>query len=166
MTDRNPQKKYEDLLKKGKTALAEEYKSRVIDVLQGRHPEFSRMSLRPGIGAPALPTLQHMLETEHGCNLLAELNDVPDMIKIGGKQMLLGSYLKNKLRKSIGVGDETKEKKLSQLRTEKIEEYLSYRKEVEPQKALSQKEFLIDKHKQKVRNLEKRLTFKQEKGEL
>ena len=43
MTDRNPQKKYEDLLKKGKTALAEEYKSRVIDVLQGRHPEFSRM---------------------------------------------------------------------------------------------------------------------------
>ena len=141
-----------------------------------------------------------MLETEHGCNLIHELNDVPDIIKIGGKQMLLGSYLKNKLRERIGIvtkehiettqkkiwflnkdmewdynietttkkrtTNETKEKKLSLLRQEKIEEYLSYREENPSLKALSQKEFLIDKHLQKVRDLEKRMTLKNSKGEL
>ena len=167
MTDRDPQKKYENLKKKEKYQLAEEYKSRVIDVLDGNHPEFARMSLKPGIGAPALPTIQSMLETEHGVTLLSELNDVPDLIEINGKQMLLGSYLKNKLRERIGVDEKTKEKKLSQLRQEKIKEYISYREEIEnPLEAKSQKEFLIDKHLQKVRNLEKRLSLKTSKGEL
>ena len=44
MTDRNPQEKYQNFLDKGKTELAEEYKKRVIDVLDGKHPEFARMS--------------------------------------------------------------------------------------------------------------------------
>jgi hypothetical protein len=166
MTDRNPEEKYKELLKKGKNKIAEEYKTRVIDELNGRHPEFARMSNRPGIGAPALPTIQGMLETEYGCDLISELNDVPDLIKIGGKQMLLGSYLKNKLRERIGIDEKTKEKKLSQLRTERIEEYLSYREETPFTEAKSQKEFLIDKHLQKVRDLEKRMSFKQFKGEL
>jgi len=166
MTDRYPQEKYEQLLKKGKNKLAQEYKTRVIDTLQGRHPEFARMSNRPGIGAPAIPTIMDMLETDHGCDLISELNDAPDIIKIGGQEMLLGSYLKNKLRERIGIDEKTKEKKLSQLRKEKIEEYLSYREETHFTEALSQKEFLIDKHKQKVRNLEKRLSFKHQKGEL
>ena len=166
MTDRKPQEKYEKLLKKGKKELAEQYKERVIDTLNGRFPEFARMSLKPGIGAPALDTIQHMLETEHGCNLIHELNDVPDLIKIGGKQMLLGSYLKNKLRERIGIDEKTKEKKMLQLRQEKIEEYLSYREENPSLSALSQKEFLIDKHLQKVRDLEKRITLKPNKGEL
>jgi hypothetical protein len=124
------------------------------------------MSNRPGIGAPAIPTIMDMLETDHGCDLISELNDAPDIIKIGGQEMLLGSYLKNKLRERIGIDEKTKEKKLSQLRKEKIEEYLSYREETHFTEALSQKEFLIDKHKQKVRNLEKRLSFKHQKGEL
>jgi hypothetical protein len=160
------EEKYNKLINKNKSgALSdhiEEIRLKLIE-LGDRHPEFSRMSLKPGIGAPALQTIQDMLETEHGCNLIHELNDVPDIIKIGGKQMLLGSYLKNKLRERIGIvtkehiettqkkiwflnkdmewdynietttkkrtTNETKEKKLSLLRQEKIEEYLSYREE-------------------------------------
>jgi hypothetical protein len=80
--------------------------------------------------------------------------------------MLLGSYLKNKLRERIGIDEKTKEKKMLQLRQEKIEEYLSYREENPSLSALSQKEFLIDKHLQKVRDLEKRITLKPNKGEL
>jgi hypothetical protein len=166
MTDRKPEEKYQKLLKKD-SKVAEEYKRRVIDELQGRHPEFARMSNRPGIGAPAIPTLREMLWTDHGSQLLYELNDVPDIIKIGGKQILLGSYLKNKLRKEIGITDEIKEKKVQELRKAQIEEYLSYRNETEnPLTAKSQKEFLIDKHLQQVRNLEKRYSRKQFKGEL
>lgn len=167
MTDRNPEEKYEKLIKKGKHDLAHDYKERVIDTLNGRFPEFARMSNRPGIGAPALPTIQSMLETDYGCDLLQELQDVPDLIKLGGKEMLLGSYLKNKLRERIGVNDETKEKKLSLLRAENITEYLQNCAEAKELSDLkSQKAFLIDKHLQKVRNLEKRMSLKQYKGEL
>jgi hypothetical protein len=137
---------------------------KVQEFLNGRHPEFARMSNRPGIGAPALDTIQQILETEHGCDLLHELNDVPDMIEIGGQQMLLGSYLKNKLREKMGVSDEVKEKKLSFLQEEKIEEYLSYRQETPWFQALSQKEFLIEKHIQKTRNVEKRYSTTKPKG--
>ena len=173
MTDRNPQEKYENFIKKGKFDLAEKYKANVLDVLNGRHPEFSRMSngggkdpqFKGGIGYPALDTIQHMLETDHGCNLISELNDVPDVIKIGGRQMLIGSYLKNKLRERIGVDEKTKEKKLSNLRKEKIEEYLEYLASLPTgSPALGQKDFLVEKHIQKVRNLEKIYSIKNKKG--
>lgn len=166
MTDRNPTEKYQKLKDKGLHKIAEDYKKRVIDELNGNHPEFARMSLKPGIGAPAIPTIRDMLWTDHGSELLHELNDVPDIIKIGGKEITIGSYLKGKLRKEIGITDELKEKKMLQMREEKIQEYLTYRQENPSLQALSQKEFLIDKHVQKVRNLEKRYSFKQFKGEL
>jgi hypothetical protein len=167
MTDRNPEEKYARLLKKGKVKIAEDYKKRVIDELNGKHPEFARMSLRPGIGAPAIPALRDLLWTEHGNELLSELQDVPDIIKIGGREVLLGSYLKNKLREEIGIDEEIKEKKLSQLRAEKIEEYITYRSEKkEGEKILSQKEFLLEKHLQKVRNIEGKFSRKHKKGVL
>jgi hypothetical protein len=139
---------------------------KVLDWLQGRHPEFARMSNRPGIGAPALEKIKDMLETDHGCDLLSELQDVPDLIKIGGKEMLLGGYLKNKLREMIGVTNETKEKKLQVLRQTQISDYLTYREETPWFKALSQKEFLIEKNIQKVRQIERRNSLKPNKGEL
>jgi hypothetical protein len=209
MTDKDPQQKYENLIKKGKPALAEEYKKRVIDFLEGKHPEFARMSNRPGIGAGPnnvmIDTLMDLLETDYGCDLIAELQDAPDIIKIGGQEILLGSYIKNHLRKRLGIApnkevitesithtflnydennnpfwdkkvetttktrskSEIQEKKMQKLRSEKIEEYHTYREELPlASKALSQKEFLIDKHKQKVRDLTKRLSTKTQKGVL
>jgi hypothetical protein len=176
MTDRKPEEKYKELLRKGKKKIAEEYKTRVIDVLQGRHPEFARMSLgtpknpnpvfHGGIGAGILPDIQDMLETQYGCDLIHALNDTPDMIKLGGKEILLGSYLKGKLRQRIGIDEKTIQEKLSLLRQEKIQEYLQYRQETDSLTALSQKDFLLDKHKQKVRNLHKKISLKHNKGVL
>lgn len=64
-----------------------------------RHPEFTRMSLRPGIGLGlmhdvASTLLQHSLE--------GELIDVPISLRHGTHQWPLGRYLRRKLRTFIG----------------------------------------------------------------
>jgi hypothetical protein len=150
---------------------------KVKSYLQGRHPEFARMSNRPGIGAPALDFIQEMLETDHGCDFMAELNDVPDIIKVCGKEMLLGSYLKNKLREKMGVTNEIKEEKMQILQKENEEEVkkLFWNEEKEAWKIgysqrklreQSYKRYLIEQNKQRVREIEKRASFRKEKGEL
>ena len=64
------------------------------------------------------------------------------------------------------IGDAPK-KKMLQLREEKIQEYLTYRKETEnPQTAKSLKEWTIEQNLQKIRDIEKRYTIKPQKGEL
>ena len=56
---------------------------------------------------------------------------------------------------------------MRQMRQEKIEEYFTYREEIKnPEEAKSQKEFLLEKHLQRVRNLEKKYSIKNKKGEM
>lgn len=67
--------------------------------LEGRHPEFARMSLRPGIGADFVPHIaqamvHHALEQSEG--------DVPVTLRHGMKELPLGRYLRKKLRAEIG----------------------------------------------------------------
>lgn len=71
--------------------------------LGGRHPEFARMSLRPGIGADAMDDVADVLYSKHGSRELAELGDVPGVLKHGGKSFPLGRYLKRKLREKMGI---------------------------------------------------------------
>jgi hypothetical protein len=71
--------------------------------LNGRHPEFSRMSLRPGIGALSLDPIRDALETEHGCDRLSDDGDVPHELKIGQKSLMLGRYLRGQLREKMGM---------------------------------------------------------------
>lgn len=71
--------------------------------LHGRVPEFSRMSLKPGIGANALwdvasAMMQYKLDRK----------DV-SQLRHGGKLMPLGRYLKGKLRDYCGQDEETQQ---------------------------------------------------------
>lgn len=67
--------------------------------LNGRAPEFARMSLRPGIGAWAMDEVAHGLLTY---KLDEKLADVPTSLRHGVKLMPLGRYLRRRLRERIG----------------------------------------------------------------
>lgn len=82
--------------------------------LAGRHPEFTRMSLRPGIGYWAMAEvassiLQHNLEDQI---------DVPVALRLGGKEWPLGKYLRKALRKQIGRDEKTPQAVLDQQKEE------------------------------------------------
>lgn len=67
--------------------------------LNGRVPEFSRMSNRPGIGAFAMSDVaSSILEF----NLEDRIADVPAALRHGQRLMPLGRYLRKRLRKEIG----------------------------------------------------------------
>lgn len=78
--------------------------------LEGKHPEFSRMSNRPGIGATAVSVLADTLMTDAGLEDYARRGDVPHELMHGGRKWPLGRYLRQKLREEIGVSDEEQEK--------------------------------------------------------
>lgn len=65
-------------------------------LLEGRHPEFARMSNRPGIGVPGLAKLVQALEPYQ--YEIESAGDVPYRVKLFGKEQPLGKYLHNKLR--------------------------------------------------------------------
>lgn len=70
--------------------------------LNGRHPEFARMSLRPGIGFGYLDELtQAFLKF----NLDASESDVPVTLRHGDRLLPLGRYLRKKMRGMV-FGDE------------------------------------------------------------
>jgi len=83
--------------------------------LKGRHPEFARMSLRPGIGALSLQPIVDVMTTDAGANELNKTGDVPSVIRHNQKKWPLGRYLKKKLRQMYGFEeDKTPQEKIDQ----------------------------------------------------
>lgn len=70
--------------------------------LNGRHPEFARMSTSPGLGADAMQEVANVLFTRAGCTSLANTGDVPAVLHSNGKFLPLGRYLRSKIREKIG----------------------------------------------------------------
>lgn len=70
--------------------------------LEGRYPEFSTMSLKPGIGAFAVPALSDAMTSLGGSVHVANTGDVTKVVRWDGKLRPLGRYLRTKLRESIG----------------------------------------------------------------
>lgn len=71
--------------------------------LEGRVPEFTRMSNRPGIGALAMVDVAaSLLEVENG-RYVALQEDVPTSLMMGSKPFPLGRYLRRKLREELGL---------------------------------------------------------------
>lgn len=71
--------------------------------LNGKHPEFARMSLRPGLGAPAIETLKRAIAPDGDLTNIYRRGDVPETIRLNGKEYPLGRYLRGKLRQAIGL---------------------------------------------------------------
>lgn len=74
--------------------------------LNGRRPEFARMSLRPGIGAPAMKTLAKSMDNPHGQAEVQNTGDVPYQLQFGRKRFPLARYLRKRLRAEMGLTDE------------------------------------------------------------
>lgn len=66
------------------------------------HPEFSRMSLKPGIGHGALMQVATVISRY---NLLTAEGDVPVTLRHGSTEWPLGRYLRKKLRKELGLDE-------------------------------------------------------------
>lgn len=73
--------------------------------LNGRHPEFSRPSRRPGIGATTVPLIAALLGSS-SVYQLSENADVPSHLVMGGKKIPLGRFMLEKLRKGVGYTPE------------------------------------------------------------
>lgn len=86
--------------------------------LNGRHPEFGRMSLRPGIGHDAL---WEIADTLLKYELDQELADVPLALQHGLKKLPLGRYLRRHLRKYIGRDEKISQESFDALAAEVLE---------------------------------------------
>lgn len=73
--------------------------------LNGRHPEFARMSLKPGIGALAMAVLCDAFYTDAGVEEFRRVGDVPHRLRMGRQFIPLGRYLRRKLREEVGMPD-------------------------------------------------------------
>lgn len=83
--------------------------------LEGRHPEFARMSNRPGLGYPALHEIASELLTY---DLHTSQDDVPQALRHGSKVLPLGRYLRRKLRTMVGLDEKTPDKVLDKIAEE------------------------------------------------
>lgn len=84
--------------------------------LQGRHPEFARMSLKPGIGADAMFDVAHTLLCYQ--NTLDTMSDVPGELRIGAKKFPLGRYLHKKLRVAVGRDEKAPDSAVQKIQEE------------------------------------------------
>lgn len=82
--------------------------------LNGRTPEFCRMSLRPGIGADAVFDIASDL-MKYG---LDDESDVPTSLRHGKSNLPLGRYLRRRLREAIGKDGGTPEKVMEEMAEE------------------------------------------------
>lgn len=70
--------------------------------LAGKHPEFARMSLRPGIGAGFAERFAESLNSSVGSAWVASHGDVPVTARTDGRELPLGRYLRRKFRQAVG----------------------------------------------------------------
>lgn len=124
-------------------------------LLENKHPEFARMSLRPGIGADAMSVVAAAVSGLPLATLNDWDGDVPSVLMHGKKKLPLGRYLRRKLREKLGRSPDAPESALQKYGTEMRVMFEDAFKDKEIPKT-SLKNVLVYKNKQKVLNIEKR----------
>lgn len=81
----------------------------------GRCPEFSLMSRRPGLGFGAVEGIVKELKSAISRNVNT---GVPTVLRIGGRFLVLGRYLRQKIEEALGFTDEQREARFRQLQAE------------------------------------------------
>lgn len=76
--------------------------AKTTEALQGRPPEMSRQSRKPGIGVPFIPALANAYETKSGSLILSQ-GQLQTTIRIGGKTYPLDRTMMLKLREALGL---------------------------------------------------------------
>jgi len=125
--------------------------------LEGRPPEFARMSRKPGIGAKAMEVVGDLFTTEIGCNEIINSGDVPMVLSHGMKKQPLGRYLRRKLREYLGFKETGAQEGWKDRQKEEMRQLLEGLK-IDPLYArfVDKKMLLQRENKQKILNLEKR----------
>jgi hypothetical protein len=131
--------------------------------LNGRNPEFTRMSLKPGIGAGAMRNVADVYFEGQNLDAILSEGDVSSVLRIGNRTIPIGRYLKGELRKNTGICKESTEaqKKVAGLRMRRLlEEDLQMGRK----KGKNPFTYWKEKVKQKALNVENRLNkMKKEK---
>lgn len=125
--------------------------------LGGRHPEFARMSNRPGIGAGAMALLANQLSCDAGLDDIIRNGDVPTHLKMGRKTLPLGRYLRKKLREELGMPEGWNEKAKEKFTAEesaKLQALWRSKGGGQGDSTLTLKQTLIDKWEGKIRSIE------------
>lgn len=121
--------------------------------LEGRHPEFARMSLRPGIGGDATHELASVV--------LQWANDAPDVptaLRHGGRLLPLGRYLTRRLRVHCGRPPEAPQATLDAMAEEMLDVRMATEEITKNSrvKRYVMKDLLIKKNTGRIRSMEAR----------
>lgn len=134
--------------------------------LNGRFPEFARMSLRPGVGAYAIPEIHAVLSSKHGLREIERVGDVPQALVHGQKARPLGRYLRAKLREGFKDASLFKQNAVEAHVSEMREIWKEYYASSESAKT-NKKDYLKKINTQGFLNMEaKQKIFAQKKGKL
>lgn len=131
-------------------------------VLNGRHPEFARMSLKPGIGALSVDSISLPLTTDAGTNLIIQSGDVPSQFQHGSKKLPLGRYLKTKIRTHLGFPEPHK----TPLGPYQEKMFIMYEEAITKNPNLKGASAIVEENKQIVRNIETNAKIFSKKGSL
>lgn len=135
-------------------------------LLAGRHPEFARMSNRPGIGAPALPEIVQFVTQSSGCDELLKTGDVPSVLRHGSKLLPLGRYLRQKTRLLAGLDDEKIRAEGLKKFQQEMSKMLETSFENPKNKSKSYKKILLQENEQKILNVESKQKLFKKKGQI
>lgn len=140
-------------------------------LLAGREPEFQRMSLKPGIGAPAMLDMSIALQSDSGLDWVLQNSDVPHQFRESRNMKSLGRYLRQRLRKDMGYDPKAlspfplQEYKKEVLRM--LKENVKFTPgETREERRIKIQNYFVDKDTQVLRNIKSRSQLFAQKKEI